>query len=177
MILVKVAKDKRVTEFAFENGTALNDLLIKANLKHVMAEHIKVNDQYVGLNVASYVLRDRDLVSISEKKPCTVRIAKIGQPLHEQVSTEGFTVNQVLAQCGKLPCVNEEVWVHYDGIDKGERIGLCEIIRPGMILIVEAKKKASLEQEVENYLKNRYGVVSNKLYTNDLISLIKNFRY
>ena len=173
MIFVKVAKLGKVNEYALKEGSSLNDLLVIAGLQSIKCEEIRINGQYVGFIPTSYILRDKDVLTIVDKKMLRLRVAKIGQPLKELNVSEGYTVNQVLMCYHVGLLTNEEVWVHYDGIEKGQLIGLHERVRDGMILILE-RKKETLNDKVEKYLSDRYHIISNKLYTDGLIALIKN---
>ena len=141
MIFAKVSKttDKRVSEYALEDGSRITDLLFAAGIEYNVNTIVMVKGTQVQL---SSVLSNNVHCMVSDQaRQIKVRVARIGEPLMEVTIPYGQTVGDALVEAGKLPFDTEEIWEHRDGELHGRQVMLEHGVGNGAILVIESKNK------------------------------------
>ena len=178
MLLVKVGRQGgRIQEFAMPPGARMQDVFKQASIQLAPGEICTKNGNQTNLFSGDGISNGDIILVMQAQKSLMIRVARLGKPFTEVGANRSDTVRTILQDNGFTPIINEDVWIHYEGIAKGEKIGLDERPAKDCYLVIEPQKK-TLEMEVEQFLKDRYGVRgNNNLYLGQLISLIKNYRY
>ena len=154
MILVKIGRaGSRVLEYAFDDVVTVEKAFQVANITRSQEERFTVN----GIETfgSSHQLHDKDVVLILRGVPqISVKVGRIGEKLMEIKCHQGGTIQAALISAGRLPFKDEEIWIHWEGEQKGTKGFLNSIAENGMIIVLE--KPASLRAKIYKILSNTF---------------------
>lgn len=175
MILVKIGKSGgRVQEYAVQEGAKVRDVMTMYGINKSGDLSIIFNGAERTSEITEYLLKNGDVIMLTEaKKLLNIRFARIGDSIQHAQAREGMTVRTILHNVGLSPAANEDVWVHHDGIPKGEIIGLDECPVDGAILVIEPRKQ-TLADKVCSVIKRHTGQSNhNSSFVTELIDVVK----
>ena len=179
MLLVKIGKQGgRVGEFVMQDGATIEDLFRQSKMTVPAGGSWTVNGLQIGGMFgpkSNTKLTNKDIILITDRevRKVDIRIAKLGQILETYSIPSNSSIIQALSMNNINMGPGEEVWVHFDGVDKGYRGDIHQPVSEGMILIVE-RKRDPIKENIINVMRKHTGQQTfSDAFINEIISVAK----
>lgn len=142
MVFVKIGREGgKVTEYIFNDGITLREVLSKGLITLASDEIITTEGYPPGLQLDYRIVSANNIFIIKKLVPqVTVRVSRIGQTLRQIIVPRNSSIGNVLVKVAIVPQPNEDIWIHRDGIDRGVKKTVNDIVQDGDIIVIEPKK-------------------------------------